>query len=218
MFKLRVCYLLIVLAFGGEVLAQQIQYFRYTNADGVKVIDDQIPPEFIKNGYEVLAPDGRVIREVPRELSEEERRLRNTEESQRRLAEEEQQRLQEWDESLLRRYSSIADIEAAEERAVRDLNIRISILQSNILSLRQQIENLQARAAEAERRGLAVPEEIQQNIEALRSEMTAAEEAITARNGEIEQLRQRYQRDKDRFSSLQEMAEARSRGRSVLDD
>ena len=55
----------------------------------------------------------------------------------------EQQRLREWDESLLLRYSTVADIEAARERALRDLRIRLSILKGNKRSLKQQAENYQ---------------------------------------------------------------------------
>ena len=208
--------LLVLLLLQSVALQAQTRYYRYTNDSGVKVIDDTIPPEFVKNGYEVLSADGRVIETVDRELTEEERRLRNTEESRRRIAEEEKQRLLEWDESLLRRYSTVEDIDAAEQRAVRDLEIRISILQSNVISVKQQIENLQARAADAERRGLEVPASIQENIATLRLEMADTEESIAARNSEVDAVKASFQRDKDRFAKLREQAEARRLGREAL--
>lgn len=40
-------------------------YYRYRNAEGVKVISHSIPPEFSQSGYEILSATGRVIRVVP---------------------------------------------------------------------------------------------------------------------------------------------------------
>ena len=47
-------------------------YYRYTNELGNTVVDDNVPPEHVKSGYEVLNEKGVVIKVVPRELSPEE--------------------------------------------------------------------------------------------------------------------------------------------------
>ncbi len=103
-------------------------FYRYTNDLGNTVVDDNVPPEHVKNGYEVLNDKGVVIEVVPRELSPEEQEIADAQERLEQEALAEQQRLKEWDESLLMRYSTIEDIEAAQERALRDLKIRVSIL------------------------------------------------------------------------------------------
>ena len=69
------------------------------------------------------------------------------------------------------RYSTIEDIEAARERALRDLRIRVSILKSNKRSLKQQVENYQAQAADLERSGKEVDVERLQVIEDLQGEI-----------------------------------------------
>ena len=111
------------------------EMYRYTNDKGNTVIDYQVPPEYVGNGYEVLNDEGMVLRVVPRELSAEEQAVLLNRERQAEAAEAEQQRLRKWDESLLLRYSSVADIEAARERALRELRIRLSILMGNKHSL-----------------------------------------------------------------------------------
>src|SRR5690606_36839535 len=102
-------------------------FYRYVDRQGVVVLDDHIPPEFVGAGYTVLMPDGRIVEVVPRPLTGELGR-------RQREAALETERRREWDESLLRRYSSSADIVAARDRAVRDYAARISILHSNLLS------------------------------------------------------------------------------------
>ena len=60
--------------------AEARQFFRYKDADGQTVINSSIPPEFVKNGYEIIDDKGVVLREVAPQLSEEEIRNRRAEE------------------------------------------------------------------------------------------------------------------------------------------
>ena len=94
---------------------------------------------------------------MPRALSQEERRDSQNAEVRRQLELKEQEELRKWDQSLLLRYSTISDIEASRERNLSELKIRISILHSNIRSLKQQVESNQSRAADIERGGGEVP-------------------------------------------------------------
>ena len=185
------------------------ELYRYVNDEGSTVVDFQVPPEHVKKGYEVVNDKGVVIRVVPRELSEEEQKYAD---AQKRLQEEavaEQLRLKEWDEALLLRYSSIEDIEAAEERALRDLRIRVSIIRSNKRSLKQQVENYQAQAAEMERMGREVDVERLQAIEDLQSEIAISDRAIADRQIEIEAVEAAYKADIERFVILLDMVEFR---------
>jgi hypothetical protein len=190
-----------------DYLAREL--YRYTNDQGNMVVDYQVPPEYVPKGYEILNEKGMVIEVVPRELSEEERANRDI---QVRLAEEaqaEQERLREWDETLLLRYSTIEDIEAARERALSNLRIRVSILKSNKRSLKTQVENYQAQAADQERRGQPVDVKHVNAIEELQGEIAITESAIVDRQAEIEQVSSEYEADIDRFSMLLEVVKLR---------
>lgn len=184
-------------------------FYRYINELGNTVVDDNVPPEHVKNGYEVLNEKGVVIEVVPRELSPEEQEVAD---AQKRLEEQalaEQQRLKEWDESLLMRYSTIEDIEAAQERALRDLKIRVSILKGNKRSYKQQVENYQAQAAELERMGQAVDVERLRAIEDLQDQIAATDRAIVDREREIAAVNAAYEADIERFAMLLELVEFR---------
>lgn len=189
--------------------ALSVQLYRYINDEGSTVIDYQVPPEHVKKGYEVLNDKGVVISVVPRELTEEEQQEAD---ARKRLEQEamlEQQRLQEWDEALLLRYSTVEDIEAAQERALRDLRIRVSILKSNKRSLKQQVENYQAQAAEMERMGREVDVERLQAIVDLQSEIAISDRAIADREVEIEAVQKAFESDIERFEVLLDMVEFR---------
>ena len=185
------------------------EMYRYINDQGNVVLGYQVPAGDIKKGYEILNDEGIVIKVVPRELTEEERESRDAQEKIAAAAEAEKERLRQWDESLLLRYSTIEDIEAARKRAISSLQINVSILKSNTRSLKQQVENYQTQAADIERRGDEVDVERLAAIEDLQAEIAVTERSIADRNKEVEVVKAEYQTDIDRFEQLLDVVELR---------
>lgn len=183
--------------------------YRYINDQGNVVVDYAVPSEYVHKGYEILTTDGVVKQVVPRALTDEERASQALE----RQAEEAQAleiaRLKAWDESLMLRYSSIADIEAARERALRELKVRVSILKSNTRSLRQQVESYQAKAADIERAGARVSVEMLASIDDLQQDIVATERSIKERMQEMLAVEESFQADMDRFEMLLDRVELR---------
>lgn len=214
--------LILVLGPGAAWMAPlavaQAQMYRYINAEGNPVIAYQVPPEYVANGYEVLSPSGVVIDVVPRQLSETQQRTLDKRQLTQREAAAEAERLRDWDESLLLRYSTVADIEAARERALRDLRIRVSVLKSKQRSLKQQIEKNQALIADQERLGNDISPMYFKAINDLRSELVSTERAIEDRYAEIAAQNASYDADVERFTRLLDLVELRrslSAGRSA---
>jgi len=212
------CVVVLLALFAIESLAQaragvqQRQLYRYVDDRGVTVIDFHIPPEHAHRGYQVLGTGGRVIDEIPPNLSPEERAAQvGTAETANERADREL-RERKRDESLLLRYSTVADIEAAQDRSLRELRVRINIERSNIRSLRQQIENEQAAAADLERRGVEVPVENLLNIRKLQVDLERTERSITEREREIESTMASYAADAARFRELAPLVEQLGRG------
>src|SRR6056297_3833170 len=169
-------------------LTQAREMYRYVNEDGNSVIGYQVPPEQVARGYEVLNEKGVLIDVVPPSLDDEARASMDAQQRRQSAAEAERKRLQKWDESLLLRYSTIEDIEAARDRALRDLRIRVSILKGKQRSLKQQVENYQAEAADQERRGERANSAHLEAIEDLRREMVQAERSMVEREREISEV------------------------------
>ena len=192
--------------------------YRYVDEEGVTVIDYTIPPQYVQQGYEILNSDGSLHKVVPRTLTADELADQSGDAYRARVAAEEAERLRKWDESLMLRYSSIEDIEAARDRALSELRIRISILRTNVRSLTQQVESNQERAADLERRGQDVPVELVDAINGLRSEIGETERAITERIREVDVVAAGYQRDIDRFETLLDKVELRRRASSSARD
>jgi hypothetical protein len=201
--------LVAALLLGLAPAAHSRDLYRYYNTQGSMVVDYRVPTEYVAAGYEVLNDDGVVIRVVPRELTADERNVVDAQQKLDELARAEEERLRKWDESLLLRYSTIADIEAARERSLRDLRIRVSILKSNRRSLKLQVENYQMQAADLERSGRQVNVAQLSAIEDLQGEIGTTDRAIVDREQEIEEVAAAYQSDIERFGLLLDVVELR---------
>lgn len=171
--------------------------YRYVNEQGVKVLNHTIPPEYAQHGYEIVNKHGEVLRTVDPSVD-----AAYLEEEKLRIQQEEERR--QWDRDLLKRYSTVADVEAAKSRRLAEIETSIAILHGNIRSLDSQIAREQAKAAEQERQGRNISESILVNIENFKVERVAAERQIEAREQDYQAMSDRFDRDIERFRVIQE--------------
>ncbi|GAA5319778.1 MAG: hypothetical protein Aseana_18410 [Candidatus Pelagadaptatus aseana] len=167
-------------------------YYRYVNEQGVRVIEHSIPPAYAQKGYEVVTLGGEVVRVVEPAISSEAA-------EQQKLAREEAEKLAAWDTELKRRYSSVRDVEAAKQRKLNELNGNIAILDSNISSLKSQIAQQHANAAESERQGRKIPQAVVDALAGLEEELVLTEELLRERQKQYRQVSDKYDRDRERF-------------------
>jgi hypothetical protein len=171
------------------------RYFRYINDEGVTVLDSKIPPRYVKNGYEVVTLSGQILEVVaPAPSAEELEKLAAQREQEAKMA--------EWDSYLLRRYSSVADIESAKQRKLTDFDASMSIMRGNANGIEAQIQDLQARAANLERSGTAVPQVLLDNLDTLQGRLVKANEQIEARLLEKRKLEQQFDSEIRRFAQI----------------
>lgn len=179
--------------------------YRYRDAKGVVVINDAVPPQFARNGYEILNSSGQVLEVVPRQLTADELANLSDEEKAKRDSKAREEKQQAYDETLLLRYSDVADIEAARERGLKELQIRLSIVRGNMMQVKANLEREQQKAADIERGGRKVPDTMRENINALRNQIELSESDIELRKQEVEELKAEYQQAIDRFRYLTEV-------------
>lgn len=196
----RLCALLIGCLLGPKaLLAEDVErkvYYRYTNDQGVQVLEDRIPPKYVAKGYEMLSLSGEVIKTVD---------PAPTEEEARRLEQEQQARLEQerYDNELKRRYSTVKDIRDAKRRNLADLQGNIRILESNLNNVRNQISNLESRAVRIERSGEEVGDTILSNLSTLRTEVIELQAQIAQREQEYQATGEKFDRDIERFSNIE---------------
>lgn len=169
--------------------------YRYVDDHGVVVLGRQVPPQFVARGYEVLDSNGRVKQVVPAAPSAEERQAR-------RLALEAQKKQDAEDATLLRLYSSLADLDRAQARQLQQLDNQIAVARANIAELQTEREELRAQAADQERAGRKVDKAILDQLQAVDSETRLQQQRIERTEGEIAAVKADYAAQRSRLSLL----------------
>ncbi len=170
-------------------------FYRYTTSDGGKVVSQTIPPQYVRNGYEMLTINGEVLKVVPPAPPEADAdRI-----AKERKAAKEQARV---DLLLRQTYSSVKDIDSAKTRNLQELVNTISILQANLASVKTQLKAQEEHAATIERNGKTVSEDILKNISTLRAEEKDLNNQIKQRQAEYDGAAAKYDQDKERFIQI----------------
>lgn len=193
----------IVLGMIGILLSQSVMavnFYRYENDDGRKVMTQTLPPSVVHRGYEVLNEKGTVIKVVPRALTPEELEALAETEKQKKLDAEQQER----DKQLLAIFSSPKDAERAMGRKLEAIDVYINVTRGNISKLQGEFNSAQAQAAQRERSGQEVPDYLVSKMDSFSRQIRLAEESIAEKEQEKEVIRVEYQKDIDRLKYLME--------------
>ena len=194
-------------AYTGSVTAAEL--YRYQNEAGVTVVDWAIPAAYVGSGYEVLNESGQIVRVVPPVKTDTELE-RDAVAARAQEAEAAAQAAQlERDTFLLRRYSTIEDIEAARDRSLRELDIRIAILSGQRDTLSQQLARHQSALDTAAQSDAASPQYEEETVAALKAEIQSLDEASKGRQQQAAALAEAYSRDIARFAELEEIVALR---------
>jgi hypothetical protein len=195
--------LLLLAALSSQLWAgDDRRMYRYHDQDGVLVIRDHIPPQFVRFGYDIMRTDGTLVESVPAAPTEEELAARYGDAQQRKLLEEQERAQQEADKRLLTIFSHPDDAERARDRRIEALDVIIGVHRGNIISLRSELDQTQHKAANIERSGRAVPEDIVQKLDSLNRQIANLEADIAVKEREKTEVRESYAKDIARLKKL----------------
>jgi hypothetical protein len=195
--------LLTLLLWTSNTLSAEL--YRYQNDAGVTVVDWAMPAAYVSNGYEILNESGQVVSVVPpaktaTELEQDAVAARS------RAADTAAEAAQlERDTFLLRRYSTVQDIEAARDRSLRELDIRIAILSSQRETLSQQLARHEDALAARAQLDEEATQYGQDTVAALKAEIQSLDDASKGRQQQAAAVAEAYGRDIARFSQLEEI-------------
>lgn len=169
------------------------EFYRYRNDEGVLVLDYQIPPHLVENGYEVVSASGQVIEVVPphKALTEAER-----------LAAKQAERQELEDQILLKSYSSLEDLNNARDRKLEGIQREINIITSNVEEGNSLLASVRSKAANLQRAGKPVSQKIVEQIDTLIQEIKDSKTMLSVRRQEYEEMEARYDRYAERLKLL----------------
>ena len=183
-------------------LAAQSSFKCWTNNEGVRECGNVVPPEFAQKGHQELSTSGILINEqaralTPKELEERAEELARLEEEERIRAEKERE-----DQILLSTFSNIGEIELVRDDRLNVIQSRISLAESQIDTIKQNLNQRIQAAAMAERNGKAPDEDLLKDIKSLERQIDLKNDYIASRQLDIESTNAEYQEKIDRFKEL----------------
>ncbi len=174
--------------------------FRYTNDQGQTVLDDTMPAEFVHKGYEILDDSGRLVETVPATVVKTEK---TPHVNPQEVLEQEANRLRD-DVILLTSYSTVEEIEQHRERKRGELEKQISFVALERSNLQKTYNAVQAQAADYERRGQAVPENLLARLTEYEQGLETLGEMQQSYQKQIDDIDYTYGEKISRFISLKE--------------
>jgi len=160
--------------------------YKYKDNQGNVFHGTQVPPEYVKNGYEVINEKGQVIQVVERTLTAEERAAQADAIAAREQDLEAQQRQEEEDRLLLRLYRSPDEVIRRRDSTVEELDAQVTALSGLLQSAERRVTQLESTVesdATEERDRLArqvarIEEEKQETIETAEKNINRLKELL----------------------------------------
>lgn len=172
--------------------APEVLLYRYIDDKGVTVLDRQgVPPEYSGKGYEVLNQRGRVVQVVPPAPTAEEIRAAEAAKAQANA-----------DAQLLHLYSNVDDVDRAKARKLAELDGLVNLAQGNLKGVTNQQSSLQSQAADQERAGRPVQQQLLDQLNDLRERQQALQADIARYQAARKQAETSFAVDRDRVQKL----------------
>jgi hypothetical protein len=192
--------LLPALLLGGEAFAERI--YKWVDENGNMQYGDRVPPQYSGKERSLISDEGRTIKvyaaaKTPEQKAAAEMRAKKQAE-QKRLAQQQAVR----DHSLLSTYSSEQDMLMARDGKVASVETLIQLTSSRIESMQKRLSDLTEDAAEFERSGKKLPEDLLSQITNIREQIRQNQEFLTNKRLEKERIASKFDEDVRRYREL----------------
>jgi len=182
--------------------AEAGRLYRWVDDQGQVRYGDQIPPQYAKQRQDTLNPQGVVIEtkaaaKTPEQIAEEQR-------AAEAAAEEEHARQEraQHDRMLVSTFTSEDDLVMTRDGKIAAIEAAIRLAEARVEKAQQRLSDLTRTAADIERGGHPVSEEMRQQITDAREKIDQNGDYIKNRQAEQEDIRRQFELDLARFREL----------------
>ena len=185
-------------------LSASADLYRWTDDDGTVHYGDRVPPEHSKRDREVVSPHGITLRRIEGVKSAEQRAEEEALAEQRAREQSARERRARRDRIIRDSYTSEQDIIDARDTRLQAIQGLLDIANERVTVLAHRLEELEQRRDERLANDQEISENLEAQIEVTREGLITNRDFIEAREEELEETRQGYERDLERFRELRE--------------
>ncbi|HMM74482.1 MAG TPA: hypothetical protein PJ986_02160 [Gammaproteobacteria bacterium] len=178
----------------------------WTNKDGVRECGNTVPPEYAQGEHVEKSKSGLVVKKQDRSRTQEEiiaeRERRAAEAKAKAEAQAAAVERAKADRVLLDTFSSEDDLVLARDGQLTNVEAQVKITESHVVKLNKQLDQMIGQAADIEKRGRKVPENLAENIESVREQIEEQHAFIADKRREQDAIRAKFDADIARFREL----------------
>ncbi len=178
----------------------------WTNNEGIRECGNSIPPEYAQKRSSTFSDSG--IKKGVQERAKTDEELALEREQRKKDKELQKQRelerlaQQSYDRVLLATFLSPEEIIDAKDRKVAVIDGYIDLARVSITKLKQLYEEERKKAANIDRRGKKIPDDITEAINSFQEQISDKEKFILTKQEEKAELIKKYAMDYERFKAL----------------
>ncbi len=185
-----------------DVLAQKL--YRWVDKDGKVHYSDKVPPDQVKQARDELNTQGRTVDRVDRAMTTEEQYAAAAAAAAAEIERKSREAEEHMDAVLLTSYGEEADLKRAYDERFDLVTQSIESARVGIRSQEKSLAEILAHAADLERAGRPVGENIQISIDTSRRQVAEQAEFLAKREAEEVALRKEFDETMTRYRRLKD--------------
>ena len=186
------------------------ELYRWKDQDGNVHYTDSIPPDQVESGHTELSEKGIRVKSVGKaktqEEVEKEQELERLRDEQKKLLAKQRSE----DQVLVRTFQSEDDIIMAREGKITAIEVMIEVTKNNILHQQERLVKLLGQAADLERTGKEVHENLIDGIRQVEEAIRDSYAAIVTQEKQKDEIRAKFDRDLERYRQLKKLPVSKS--------
>ncbi len=182
--------------------------YKWTDGEGNLHYSDALPPEAVKYGYEIVSPQGVVIRHVDRPKTSEERAAAKAELAKAQAAKDAAETRVHSDQQLVAAYPTEDDLKRAQHQQQEMLEQNLGSARLNLQSQEKSLAELLGHAAELDSSGKAVPPALANRIADSRKQVEDQRAYIARKENERDRAIAKFDDDLAHYRALKAPKEA----------
>jgi len=186
-FSFRLLGAVLAVSTGAEAWSagsQDHNRFKWRDAQGNLHYGDAVPPEAVKFGYDIVNPQGIVVKHVERAKTEAEIAAAKVEATKQAAEHRVAEQHARDDEQLLSNYPREEDLKHAQQQTLEMLEQQVKAAATSLRNQEQSLADLLDRAAEAERTGKELPPEQTRQLASMRKQVDDQRATVAQREHE----------------------------------
>jgi hypothetical protein len=183
--------------------------YKWRDAQGNLHYGDTLPADAARLGYEIVNPQGLVIKRVERAKTPEELAAAKAVAAREQAARAKAEELARADAQLLAGYPEERDLRRAQQQKLELLEQQVAAARVSLRSQEQTLADSLARAADAERTNRGLPEAEASRLAALRQQVVNQRLTVNRREAERAAAEEDFERELARYRELRQAATGR---------